>query len=49
VVEGNLTPADFNATIGYAAGLPLDEVVHSPSGRPFTLADKGHPALDLFA
>jgi hypothetical protein len=49
VVENKLDPADFNATIAYAAGLPLDEVVHSPSGRPFTLADKGHPAMELFA
>ncbi|MBA2482208.1 MAG: DUF1501 domain-containing protein [Planctomycetes bacterium] len=39
---------DFNATIGYALGLPLDQVVISPSGRPFTLADKGKPLLGLF-
>lgn len=31
---------DFNATIAKACGLPLDEVVHSPSGRPFLIA--GH-------
>ena len=28
---------DFNATIGFASGLPLEEVVHSPAGRPFTV------------
>lgn len=39
---------DLNATIGYALGLPLDEVVFSPSMRPFTLADKGQPLVDLF-
>jgi hypothetical protein len=48
VVADKVEVQDFNATIAYAAGLPLDEVVHSPSGRPFTLADKGHPVLDLF-
>jgi len=40
---------DFNATIGYALGLPLEEVVMSPSGRPFKLADKGKPVTALFA
>lgn len=49
VVEDELTVPDFNATIGYALGLPLDKVVMSPSRRPFTLADKGQPALKIFA
>lgn len=40
---------DFNATIGYALGLPLDEVVLSPSGRPFKVADKGKPITAVFA
>jgi hypothetical protein len=40
---------DFNATIGYALGLPLDQVLYSPSMRPFTVADKGQPLVDLFA
>ena len=40
---------DFNATIGYALGLPLDFVVHSPSGRPFTVAHKGKPVRALFS
>ncbi|QNN24229.1 DUF1501 domain-containing protein [Planctomycetales bacterium ZRK34] len=39
---------DFNATIGYALGLPLDQVVKSPSGRPFTVGDKGKPITDIF-
>src|SRR5690606_20125088 len=41
VVEGRMTIPDLNATIAYALGLPLDHVAHSPSGRPFTVADKG--------
>ena len=40
---------DFNATIAYALGLPLDEVVYSPSKRPFTVAHKGRPIMDLIA
>ena len=40
--------ADFNATIGYALGLPLDNVIYSPSKRPFTVADKGQPITQLF-
>ncbi len=49
-VEGDeLTIPDFNATIGYALGLPLEEVVVAPNGRPFKVADKGQPAKTLFA
>ncbi len=49
IAEGELTVPDFNATIACALGLPLKEVVLSPSQRPFTVADKGTPALDVFA
>ncbi|MFK5921609.1 MAG: DUF1501 domain-containing protein, partial [Verrucomicrobiota bacterium] len=40
---------DFNATIAYALGIPLDSVLYSPSKRPFTVSHKGKPVLDLFA
>jgi len=40
---------DFNATIGYALGLPLAEAVMSPSLRPFKLADNGKPIAAIFA
>jgi hypothetical protein len=43
------SPQDFLATVGHAMGLPVDEVVMSPSSRPFTVADKGVPVLDIFA
>ncbi|MDF1849718.1 MAG: DUF1501 domain-containing protein [Verrucomicrobiales bacterium] len=49
VVENQVGPADINATIGYALGLPLDQVLYSPSKRPFTAAHKGKPIVDLFA
>lgn len=40
---------DFNATIAHALGLPHDQVVMSPSRRPFRFADKGSPVMGVFA
>jgi hypothetical protein len=48
VIAGKTQITDFNATVGYALGMPLDQVVVSPSGRPFTFADKGRPLTALF-
>jgi len=49
VADKQVTPQDFQATIGHAMGLPVDEVVMSPSNRPFTVGDKGVPVTDIFA
>ncbi len=49
VIENPVDPADFNATIGYALGLPLNQVLYSPSKRPFTVAQNGRPLTELFA
>ena len=49
VAENKVQIGDFNATIAYALGLPLDQVIYSPSKRPFTIADKGQPITSLFA
>ena len=49
VVENQVLIPDFNATIGYALGLPLDHVLYSPSRRPFTVAHKGTPVMELFS
>lgn len=49
VVENAVKIQDFNATVAYAMGLPLDQILYSPSKRPFTVAHKGAPVLDLFA
>jgi hypothetical protein len=49
VADRQVTPQDFQATIGHAMGLPVDEVVMSPSNRPFTVGDKGVPVTDIFA
>jgi hypothetical protein len=49
VADKAVTVQDFLSTIGYAMGLPVDEVVMSPSNRPFTVGDKGSPVTELFA
>lgn len=49
VAADKVGPPDLNATIGYALGLPLDQVIYSPTRRPFTVADKGQPLTHLFA
>ncbi|MFZ4766695.1 MAG: DUF1501 domain-containing protein, partial [Roseimicrobium sp.] len=40
---------DFHSTIGHILGLKVDEVVMFPSGRPFTVGDKGHVIADVLA
>jgi len=49
VAENPVTIANFNATVAHALGLPLEQIIYSPSKRPFTVADKGKPVLDLLA
>lgn len=49
VVENKVSIPSFNATIAHGLGLPLEKKTMSPSMRPFTIADKGKPILDLFA
>jgi len=48
VAERAVTIPDFNSTIAYSLGLPVEKIVMSPSGRPFTIADKGAPLTMLF-
>lgn len=48
VIENPVNIQDFNATIAYAMGMPLDQILYSPGKRPFTVAHKGEPVLDLF-
>lgn len=48
IESDEVTIPDFNATIAYALGLPLEQVVMSPSQRPFRVADKGKPLTSLF-
>lgn len=49
VKEGLVTVQDFNATIARALGINHEEVLMSPSRRPFTIADKGKPVMEVFA
>ena len=49
IADKQVTTGDFIATIGAAMGLPITEVVMSPSNRPFTVGDKGFPVVDIFA
>ena len=48
VIEDPVHVTDLNATIAHALGLPLEHVVTSPAGRPFTIAHKGRPVTELF-
>lgn len=49
VADKQASPQDFLSTIGWSLGLPVDEVVMSPSNRPFTVGDKGKPIMEVFA
>ncbi len=49
VTEKPVTMPDLNATIALAMGIDLQHIEYSPSGRPFTIADKGKPVTDLLA
>ena len=49
VADKPVTMTDFNATIALAMGIDLKAVEHSPSGCPFTVADKGKPVMEVFA
>ena len=49
VEEDPVSIQDFNATLAYCLGLPLDQKLTSPSGRPFTVADKGEPITAILS
>lgn len=40
---------DLHATVAHSLGLPLDHILYSPEGRPFTVADKGKVVNELYA
>lgn len=49
VADRQVSIPDFNATIAWAVGLDTEKKIMSPSGRPFTVADKGRPITEVFA
>ena len=48
VEEEHCYPADFNATIAYGLGLPINKEIFSPNGRPFKVAHEGDPFKHVF-
>ena len=49
VIENPVSGPDFNATIGFAMGVPHDLTLMSPTRRPFRLgAREGAPLTQLF-
>ncbi|MCA9068487.1 MAG: DUF1501 domain-containing protein [Planctomycetaceae bacterium] len=48
VEDDSTSVQDFNATIAYGLGLPVDKEIFSPDGRPFTIANGGKPLTNLF-
>ena len=49
VSENPVKPEDLNATIAYALGMSINDIHYSPSGRPFQVAHKGQPILDILS
>ena len=43
ILENTVKVVDFNSTIAFAMGLPYEERIFAPNGRPFTLGNKGNP------
>lgn len=48
VEKDQVTIQDFVATMGYGLGLDTEKTIYSPSGRPFTIGDKGKPVTQIF-
>lgn len=48
IIENKMKVKSFNATIAYGLGLPLDQVIMSPSLRPFKVGNKGKAVTALF-
>jgi uncharacterized protein (DUF1501 family) len=49
VADKQTTIQDFHSTVGHAMGLDVNQVVMSPSNRPFTVGDKGSVITDVLA
>ena len=49
VANDPVSVGDLHATVAHACGLPIERAVVSPSGRPFTIGNKGKPVNAIFA
>jgi len=47
--KDEMSVGSFHATIGWAAGLPIEKEYLTPSGRPMAVGNKARPALEVFA
>lgn len=47
--DKQITIQDFHSTIGHAMGMNVDQVIMSPSNRPFTVGDKGTVIAEVLA
>ena len=44
-----VTVGELHATVAHACGMPIEKNVISPSGRPFTVGNKGKPVGGVFS
>lgn len=49
VADKQTSIQDFHSTIGHAMGMDVNQVVMSPSNRPFTVGDKGQVIPEVLA
>ncbi len=49
VADKQASIQDFHSTIGHVMGMNVNEVVMSPSNRPFTVGDKGTVLAEVLA
>ena len=49
VIDKQVSIPDFNATIGWALGLPIDDEFTASTGEQFQIANDGQPITELFA
>jgi hypothetical protein len=49
VQDDPVSVSDFNRTIAAAAGLPLDQEIIAPNGRPFKVGGDGTPVTGLLS
>lgn len=49
VEQNPVSVGELHATIGWAAGYPLEQVVTAPNGRPFSVGNKSKPVSGVFA
>jgi hypothetical protein len=49
VADKQTTIQDFHSTVGHAMGMDVNQVVMSPSNRPFTVGDKGEVVTEVLS